>query len=489
MENNISQAIMLSICIPTYNRAKFTAAAIESVLRNAHGASIEIIVCDNASTDDTKAVICDIVSMHPGIVKYHQNALNIGPERNFLRLINLAQGTYCWILGSDDEITHDAIPSIIDAMESRPDLILCDAIDCDKDLRETGVLKFLKLDATCMDFGDRRDIVTYLKSANMHASLFGYISSMIFNRQKWCLMPINRKFIGSGYVQVSRALDMLISSAGKLHYLAHPVAKNRRNNCSYQEEFGQLQRTLIDVRMFRRVLDEYFSSDIEVRNEYKEFVRRIYGHIMRDTAMTGHATIDEFLTTFRVDDDVLPEKKWQLRPKVERVKARLQSSGVFDRIFSGDSILHLGYRGRQESTLPINNRAIGVELGFAGYDGIYLPFENESQDAVWVSFCLCKIDTSIAVREWFRVLKPEGFLIVSSSVSDSQKECISSNSPLMSLSPPFDVFNDVLRNGLCRIFHCGQSEPVSASEDGLEVKSEMDLVLQKWVINSEENRE
>ena len=49
---------LLSICIPTYNRAQFLPALLESIITqiNGHEDKVEIIVSDNASTDNTKQI-------------------------------------------------------------------------------------------------------------------------------------------------------------------------------------------------------------------------------------------------------------------------------------------------------------------------------------------------------------------------------------------------------------------------------------------------
>jgi SAM-dependent methyltransferase len=137
-----------------------------------------------------------------------------------------------------------------------------------------------------------------------------------------------------------------------------------------------------------------------------------------------------------------------------------------------------------------------VELGFAGYDGISLPFAEESQDAVWASFCIHQIvELSSAIREWFRVLKPGGFLVISCSITGATLQNASVQSGVkpaagkssgIGLSKFFGMVDDALRTDICRIFHCGQSEPVSATVDNQEIlKSEIDLVLQKLVSNEQ----
>ena len=92
-------------------------------------------------------------------------------------------------------------------------------------------------------------------------------------------------------------------------------------------------------------------------------------------------------------------------------KGRPQAS-FWDRFLVGTAILEIGYRGHSEGHLPITEHAIGVDLDFAGYDGVNLPFAAESQDAVYSSHCLEHIaDSMYAICEWFRVLRIGGHLI------------------------------------------------------------------------------
>src|SRR5436305_812127 len=55
----------------------------------------------------------------------------------------------------------------------------------------------------------------------------------------------------------------------------------------------------------------------------------------------------------------------------------------------------------------------GVDVDYPGYDGIHLPFPDESQDAVYNSHCLEHIaNYHDALLEWYRVLKIGGYLII-----------------------------------------------------------------------------
>ena len=93
--------------------------------------------------------------------------------------------------------------------------------------------------------------------------------------------------------------------------------------------------------------------------------------------------------------------------------AARRASGFLDRYLSGEHILDIGYKGYVPDVLPIVPQAIGVELDYPGYDGRTLPFPDASQDAVFASHCLEHIpDFRNALRDWHRVLKVGGFIVV-----------------------------------------------------------------------------
>jgi len=85
-------------------------------------------------------------------------------------------------------------------------------------------------------------------------------------------------------------------------------------------------------------------------------------------------------------------------------------SGFYKKYMTGVG-LDIGYGGARFD--PVLDSAVGVDLDFPDYDGKFLPFSNESQDFVFSSHCLEHIyDPCAAIREWFRVLRLDGHLIV-----------------------------------------------------------------------------
>ena len=114
---------LLSICIPTYNRAELLESALLALIPqvNEAGCAVELIVSDNCSTDDTETVVQWASSQCP--MRYSRNAQNEGCARNILRLTNeLAQGEFAWVLGDDDLVRPDGVQRVLTVLEAHPDV-------------------------------------------------------------------------------------------------------------------------------------------------------------------------------------------------------------------------------------------------------------------------------------------------------------------------------------------------------------------------------
>jgi glycosyltransferase involved in cell wall biosynthesis len=114
---------LLSICIPTYNRARLLESALLALIPQVNEAAgaVELIVSDNCSTDDTETVVQSARSHCP--ILYSRNAQNEGFARNVLRVTNeLARGEFAWVLGDDDLVRPDGVQRILTVLEAHPDV-------------------------------------------------------------------------------------------------------------------------------------------------------------------------------------------------------------------------------------------------------------------------------------------------------------------------------------------------------------------------------
>lgn len=113
---------LVTIGIPTYNRAKLLRRTIESSLGQDYD-MIEVIISDNASTDDTQS-ICQELCNKDARVKYIIQQSNIGASANFADVLKRATGKYFMWLGDDDWIDNSYISHCVTLLETYPDLSL-----------------------------------------------------------------------------------------------------------------------------------------------------------------------------------------------------------------------------------------------------------------------------------------------------------------------------------------------------------------------------
>jgi len=96
MDKTINNLISVNIC--TYNRADFIEEAIKSALEQTY-TNIEIIVTDDASTDNTKEIV---ESFNNPKIKYFKNETNLGISKNRDVALSKSSGEYIAVLDSDD---------------------------------------------------------------------------------------------------------------------------------------------------------------------------------------------------------------------------------------------------------------------------------------------------------------------------------------------------------------------------------------------------
>jgi glycosyltransferase involved in cell wall biosynthesis len=101
----------LSFCIPTYNNVNELKSTVESILNQLEESdSVEIVISDNCSQDDTEIVALEFCMRYP-FISYVRNEKNIGVGRNIYNVLKSARGEFLWLLG-DDKLLSGAISSV-----------------------------------------------------------------------------------------------------------------------------------------------------------------------------------------------------------------------------------------------------------------------------------------------------------------------------------------------------------------------------------------
>ena len=101
--------ILLSICVPTYNRIKELTDIINSVL-TINRQDIEIVITDNQSTDETQE---SVLAYNDSRIKYVRNEAPLPPFLNMIRSVFNAQGKYALYCNDRDLLIPERIESLL----------------------------------------------------------------------------------------------------------------------------------------------------------------------------------------------------------------------------------------------------------------------------------------------------------------------------------------------------------------------------------------
>ncbi|MDX6520146.1 MAG: hypothetical protein QOF08_751 [Gaiellales bacterium] len=126
----------VTIALATYNRAAFLREAIESCLAQSY-ADFELLVCDNASQDDTASVVASFADPR---IRYLRNDENLGMVGNWNRCLAEARGELIANLCDDDLMLADRLERQVAIFDAHPDtgIVHGDAEMIDAEGRATG---------------------------------------------------------------------------------------------------------------------------------------------------------------------------------------------------------------------------------------------------------------------------------------------------------------------------------------------------------------
>ncbi len=113
----------LSVCLPTWNGASTLARTLGCVLSQG-GVDLEVVLCDDASTDATLEVARGFDDSRLRIYAFPRRAGIVG---NWNRALERARGEYVSIVGQDDEVDPGWALSLVGLLEAHPegDLAFC----------------------------------------------------------------------------------------------------------------------------------------------------------------------------------------------------------------------------------------------------------------------------------------------------------------------------------------------------------------------------
>lgn len=127
--------IKFSILIANYNNGKFFHDCYHSIIAQTFK-NWEVIILDDASTDNSLKIISELVADDPRF-KIYKNDVNSGVGITKSKLIELATGDICGFVDPDDAITFNALESAVNVFKKDHKIVLTYSsfVRCDEQLK------------------------------------------------------------------------------------------------------------------------------------------------------------------------------------------------------------------------------------------------------------------------------------------------------------------------------------------------------------------
>ncbi|MFA6486017.1 MAG: glycosyltransferase family 2 protein [Candidatus Magasanikbacteria bacterium] len=223
---------ILSICIPTYNRANFLKKNLDSIISQFNDRNIkelvEVVISDNASTDDTAMVVKSFQERFDNI-KFFENDQNLLFDRNLLNVIEKSSGEYCLTIGDDDALFSGSLATIISKLKSiRADYFILNSWGYDHDLNRPLLSRPNTQLINDVIFNSLADFVRSIKKHRDLIGYFGGMSTQLFLRNIWMNYEHKNDFLDTQSMHTLVLLSAYKNSRFAL--LAFPAVKTRSDN-------------------------------------------------------------------------------------------------------------------------------------------------------------------------------------------------------------------------------------------------------------------
>lgn len=152
---------LISVVVPIYNVEKYLRTCIDSIM-NQNYKKLEIILCDDGSTDSCPQICDEYAKIDSRIKVIHKKNGGLSDARN--AGINIAKGKYITFVDSDDFLLEDMIETLyILSKKYDADFVMCKKMDCgDDDIVSTIVPPCDSLNIKV--FEGREKMAAYLKT-------------------------------------------------------------------------------------------------------------------------------------------------------------------------------------------------------------------------------------------------------------------------------------------------------------------------------------
>ena len=224
---------LLSISIPTYNRAKFLDECLESITSQFTTkeilSDVEIVISDNGSSDNTTEIV-EKFKKHFTNIHYYKNSHNLGFDSNLLNVVEKSSGRYCITLGDDDTLFPGSISFLLTTLKKHNNVpyFMLNCWGYDHNMQKPVTANPNRILDSDKSYITLNDFVITIKDYSELVGSFGGISVQLFNREKWLQFKDFDKYIDTQAVHLFVLLSVYKNE--KFMIIAKPLVKTRNDN-------------------------------------------------------------------------------------------------------------------------------------------------------------------------------------------------------------------------------------------------------------------
>ncbi|HEX7296167.1 MAG TPA: glycosyltransferase family 2 protein [Pyrinomonadaceae bacterium] len=300
-----------SVAMCTYNGSRFVSAQLESIAAQTR-LPTELVVCDDASTDDTVGIVQHFAASAPFPVRVEVNTRNIGSTKNFDKAIQHCEGQLIALADQDDVWLPRKLELIEAELQRAPNvgLVFSDAELVDEHLRPLGQRLWKSI-----GFDESRQ--TQLHESSLNVLLPGWTvtgATMAFRSKfRTLVLPIPDELpmIHDGWIAA------VISAVAEVSFIDEPLIKYRQHP---QQQVGVPDTSTQE----KAKLGENLQQAIGRSNTYSpliticDFIRsRLVEHCEEFDCTTALQSLDQRIGHLRTRQD-LPSNRLSRLPDVVR---------------------------------------------------------------------------------------------------------------------------------------------------------------------------
>ena len=274
--------ILLTVGIPTFNGQEYLAHAIESVLSQLNEnnlCSVEIVISDNASTDDTEQIVQRFVLEYPNTVRYHRNDDNLGFDRNVDNLFRIASGQYVEILGDDDYLANGALDLILNVIRNDAGYGVL--------LLNVGFLNLSSMSEIAAntfdsgrEFSDKDEFFLWSKWRT------AAISSIVIRKIDWLEIKLDQ-YMGNQWIHISALIEVMAINQ-KAYAFPDQMVTVRVGNVRWTNNGNQLKLGMIHLQVISKMLDLGYR-----RETFQSFVNDRFNNNLKDIILLAPVSFNE----------------------------------------------------------------------------------------------------------------------------------------------------------------------------------------------------